>query len=347
MAQSLDSGVHNRPEEDNSAWLALQEEQVLEPELPICDPHHHLWDSAAHRYLLPDLLADLYCGHDVRSTVFIEASAMYRAEGAAELRPLGETEFVNGAAAMSASGGYGPAQACAGIIGFADLALGAPVEAVLEKHLAVTGGRFRGIRHTVAFEPSGVIRWSNCKPPEHLMSDQKFREGFGRLHGLGLSFEAWLYHPQIPELVELARAFPDQPIVLNHLGGPLGIGPYQGKREEIFPQWRASITELAQCPNVFMKLGGLGMRIIGYDFFKRERPPGSEELAEISRPYMETAIEAFGPERCMFESNFPVDKVSFSYNVCWNAFKRLASGASASEKAALFHDTAVRFYRLA
>jgi predicted TIM-barrel fold metal-dependent hydrolase len=247
---------------------------------------------------------------------------------------------------MSASGRYGAARACAGIVGFADLNLGAPVEAVLEAHLAVSGGRFRGIRHITAFDPSGAIRPSHTNPPPQLLGEARFREGFARLKGLGLSFDAWLYHPQIPELTELARAFPDQPIVLDHVGGPLGIGPYGGKRDEIFPQWRESIRALAQCPNVCIKLGGLGMKIIGYEFHKRTRPPDSQELADLWRPYIETCIEAFTPQRCMFESNFPVDKVSGSYHVCWNAFKRLASGASAREKAALFHDTAATFYRL-
>ena len=346
MSETQEAGVSNRPDRDNSAWLAMQPEEVLEPELPICDPHHHLWDFEAHRYLLPDLLADLGSGHNVRSTVFIECTAMYRESGPEELRPLGETEFVNGAAAMSASGRYGPVRACAGIVGFADLSLGAPVEAVLEAHVAVSGGRFRGIRHISAHDPGGAIRQSHTKPPPGLLGEARFREGFGRLRPLGLIFDAWLYHPQIPELTELARAFPDQPIVLDHVGGPLGIGPHEGKREEIFPQWRKSIVELAECPNVSVKLGGLGMKINGYGFHKRERPPSSEELAGLWRPYMETCIEAFTPQRCMFESNFPVDKVSGSYNVYWNAFKHLASGASANEKAALFHDSAKAFYKL-
>ncbi len=346
MSDTAQAGVSNRPEEDNSAWLAMQPEEALEPELPICDPHHHLWDFQTHRYLLPDLLEDLNSGHDVRSTVFIECTAMYRASGPEELRPLGETEFVNGAAAMSASGGYGAARVCAGIVGFADLSLGARVEQVLEAHVTAGGGRFRGIRHISAFDPSGAIRRSHTNPPPQLLGEAAFREGFARLQPLGLSFDAWLYHSQIPELTELARAFPDQPIVLNHVGGPLGIGPHAGKRDEIFPQWRQAIQALAECPNAFVKLGGLGMKIIGYEFHKRPRPPGSEELAGLWRPYIETCIEAFTPERCMFESNFPVDKVSGSYNVYWNAFKRLASGASESEKAALFHDSAATFYRL-
>jgi predicted TIM-barrel fold metal-dependent hydrolase len=347
MPATADSGISNRPEGDNSAWLAQQPEEILDPGLPICDPHHHLWDFEAHRYLLPDLLADVSSGHKVRATVFIECTAMYREDGPADLRSLGETEFVNGAAAMSASGRYGAARACAGIVGFADLSLGAPVEAILEAHIAVAGGRFRGIRHISAFDASGAIRRSHTNPPPHLLGEPRFRKGFARLKTLGLSFDAWLYHPQIPELTDLARAFPDQPIVLDHVGGPLGIGPYAGKRDEIFSAWRQAMLDLAQCPNVFVKLGGLGMKIIGYDFHKRPQPPGSEELAKLWRPYIDTCIEAFSPRRCMFESNFPVDKVSGSYRVYWNAFKRLAAGASPGEKAALFHDTAAAFYRLA
>ncbi|HKI97845.1 MAG TPA: amidohydrolase family protein [bacterium] len=347
MADTTQTGVSNRPEGDNSAWLAQQVEEVLEPHLPICDPHHHLWDFETHRYLLPDLVADVTSGHNVRSTVFIECTAMYRADAPEELRPLGETEFVNGAAAMSASGRYGAARACAGIVGFADLALGARVEAVLEAHVARGGGRFRGIRHISAYDASDAIRASHTNPPPELLGETRFREGFARLRPLCLTFDAWLYHPQIPELTSLARAFPEQPIVLDHVGGPLGIGPYAGKHDEIFPHWQQSIRELAGCPNVHVKLGGLGMKINGFDFHKRPKPPSSQELAELWRPYMETCIEAFTPQRCMFESNFPVDKVSGSYRVYWNAFKRLASGASATEKAALFHDTAAHFYRLA
>jgi predicted TIM-barrel fold metal-dependent hydrolase len=346
MTDSSNQGVWNRPEGDNSAWLAQHQEPVLEPALPICDPHHHLWDFELHRYLLPDLLADLNSGHNVRSSVFLECTAMYRASGPEELRSLGETEFVNGAAAMSASGRYGPIRACAGIVGFADLGLGARVEYILDQHLAVSGGRLRGIRHTSAHDPSDTIRRSHTNPAPGLLGETRFREGFARLAKLRLTFDAWLYHPQIPQLTALARAFPDQPIVLNHVGGPVGIGPYAGRRDEVFSQWRPALRELAQCPNVYVKLGGLGMKIIGYDFHKRERPPGSEELAKLWRPYIETCIEAFTPRRCMFESNFPVDKVSGSYRVYWNTFKKLASGVSAGEKAMLFHDTAARFYRL-
>ena len=346
MPDLADRDVHNRPEQDNSGWLEQHREDVIEPDLPICDPHHHLWDWETHRYLLPDLLADLGSGHNVRSSVFIECTAMYRADGPGSLRPLGETEFVNGAAAMAASGRYGGVRACAGIVGFANLSLGAPVEAVLEAHRSAAGDRFKGVRHISAQDPSGTIRPAHTQPPPGLLGDARFREGFARLRPLGLSFDAWLFHPQIPELAALARAFPEQPIVLNHAGGPLGVGPFRGQREAIFPQWRKDMQALARCGNVQVKLGGLGMRVIGYDLHKRPWPPGSEELARLWRPYIETCIDAFTPRRCMFESNFPVDKVSGSYRVYWNAFKRLAAGASAEEKSALFHDTAAAFYRL-
>ena len=329
------------------AWLAQVQEEIIEPDLPICDPHHHLWDFPTHRYMLEDLLADTGSGHNVESTVFLECTAFYRADGPEEMRVVGEVEFVNGVAAMSASGRYGATRACAGIAGRADLAIGARVEEVLAALVAAGNGRFRGIRHAAAWDASDEIHNSHTKPPQHLYRDRTFREGFAKLGQLGLTFDAWLYHPQIPDVTDLARAFPEQPIVLDHVGGPLAIGPYAGRREEQFPLWQRSIRDLATCPNVYVKLGGLGMKICGFDLHKRPRPPSSQELADLWRPYVQTCIEAFGADRCMFESNFPVDKVSCSYPVLWNAFKRLAAGASAQEKAALFRGTAMRFYRLA
>jgi L-fuconolactonase len=330
-------------------WLASLEEEILEPELAIVDPHHHLWDFPAHRYLLPDLLADTGSGHKIESTVFIECTACYRADGPSELRPLGETEFVNGIAAMSASGAYGPTRVAAGIVGLVDLTIGARAEEVLRAHMAAAGPRFKGIRHAAAWEDKAPeIHNSHTNPPPHLYRDHAgFREGFAALGRLGLSFDAWLYHPQLGDLVALARAFPQQPIVLNHLGGPLGLGWYADRREEILSLWRGDLRLLAGCDNVCVKLGGLGMRINGFRFHHRPRPPSSADLADAWRPYIECAIEAFGPRRCMFESNFPVDKISGSYASYWNAFKRLAAGASAEDKAALFRDTAKRFYRLA
>ena len=330
----------------DEAWLARHGEAALEPALPIIDPHHHLWDNPGSRYLLPELLGDLDGGHAVQATVFVQCRAMYRAAGDRDLAPLGETEFVNGVAAMSASGAYGPARACAGIVGYADLSLGARVEPILEAHLSAAGVRFRGIRNSSARDADETIRTLPFAPPADLLRRPAFREGFARLAPLGLSFDAWLLHPQIPELADLARAFPQTTVILDHVGGPIGVGRYAGRRQEVFAAWRRSIVDLAGCPNVQVKLGGLGMPVMGFGFHERETPPTSAELAAAWRPYVETCIEAFGVGRCMFESNFPVDKVSCGYAVLWNAFKRLAQGGSPAEKAALFGGTARRVYRL-
>ncbi len=328
-------------------WLNLHREEIIEPVLPIVDPHHHLVDRAnTGRYLLPELLADTSSGHNITATVYLERLSMYRADGPVEMRPVGEVEFANGVAAMAASGTYGRTKVCAGIVGYADLMLGARVEAVLEAMIAAGGGRFRGIRYISASHPDEAARGSSVNRPEGLLMDPKLREGFARLHPLGLSFDAWMYFTQLGELVDLARAFPDTPIVLDHVGGAIGIGPYAGRRDEVFAEWKKKIEEVARCPNVYVKLGGLGMRLFGFGVHEAERPPGSEQLAGLWRPYIETCIAAFGVERAMFESNFPVDKGSGSYHVFWNAFKRIAAGCSASEKASLFSETASRFYRL-
>ena len=239
-----------------------------------------------------------------------------------------------------------PSRICAGIVGFADLLQGAAVDRILEALIAAGNGRFRGVRYGAGFDASPEINNSHTNPTPHIYGDSRFRAGFARLAAFDLSFEAWLYHPQIADVTDLADAFPDQRMVLNHFAGPLGIGPYAGRRDEIFSSWQADIRALAKRPNVHAKLGGLGMLINGYGFEGRPVPPGSEELARTWEPYFLTCIEAFGPERCMFESNFPVDKVTSSYAVYWNTFKRIAAGASADEKRALFHDTAAGFYKL-
>jgi len=336
---SLTSGLDEK-------WLTQTQEDILEPELPICDPHHHLWDRGGHRYLLPEFLADAGSGHRIESTVFLECGAFYRATGLVAMRPVGEAEFVKGVAVMSASGQYGPTRVAAAFVGFADLTLGARAEAVLTALMEAGGGRFRGVRYSAARDEGFVIGSSHGRPPAALYLDSTFRQGFDCLGRLGLSFDAWVYYPQMPDVVDLARSFPEQPIVLNHVGGPIGVGPYAGRREAEFPTWARAIRELATCDNVFMKLGALSSKRAGFAWHERTRPPSSEELATAWRPYIETCIEAFGVQRCMFESNFPVDKVSCSYAVLWNAFKRLASGSSAAEKAALFHDTAQRFYNV-
>lgn len=335
---------------NNAAWLALTVEEALEPDLPICDPHHHLWefreDQVEPRYLLDDVLADTNSGHNIVSTVFIECGAMYRSEGPEAMRPVGETEFVNGIAAMSASGRYGATRIAAGIVGHANLLLGDDVVPVLEAQIAAGGGRFRGIRHSVPWDASDDVPVIRGKRPPHLLVDDTYRAGFAHLAHFGLSYEAWLYHPQIPELTDLARAFPDTTIILNHFGGPLGVGPYAGKQEEIFTKWQADVAELAACPNVVAKLGGLNMEINGFAWHEKAKPPASDALMAATRPYYEYTIERFGADRCMFESNFPVDKLSCGYGVLWNSFKRLTGGYSDDEKAMLYHDTAARVYRL-
>jgi predicted TIM-barrel fold metal-dependent hydrolase len=328
-------------------WLAGRREEILEPGLPIVDPHHHLVDRAnTGRYLLPELLGDTGSGHNITATVYLEWLSMYRADGPVPLRPVGEVEFANGVAAIAGSETFGKTKICAGIVGYADLMLGAQVEEVLEAMILAGGGRFRGIRYITASHPDEAARGSSVNRPAGLLMNDKVREGFARLHPLGLGFDAWMYFTQLGELVDLARAFPETPIVLDHVGGAIGIGPYAGKRDEVFAEWKRSIGELARCSNVHVKLGGLGMRLFGFDVHTGAMPPSSEQLATLWRPYIETCIEAFGPERAMFESNFPVDKGSGSYQIFWNAFKRIAAGCSAAEKAALFSGTASRFYRL-
>src|SRR5262245_61798818 len=247
-------------------WLDRRKEAILEPDLPIVDPHHHLWDRPDWRYLLDELRADTDSGHNIVATVFVQARAMLRTTGPDEMRHVGETEFVNGAAAMSASGIYGKTRHCAGIVGHADLALGSRVEPVLAAHMHAGGDRFRGIRHISAWDADTSIRNPAYSPPPGLLGDKAFREGFAVLGRLGLSFDAWLYHPQIDEVRDLARAFSETKIVLNHVGGPIGIGAYAGKHKQVFPGWAASIKALAACPNVYVKLGGLGMGMGGFGF---------------------------------------------------------------------------------
>jgi len=323
-------------------------EATLEPDLAICDPHHHLWIREGWgRYLLEEFTADIAAsGHRVERTVFVDAHAFYSPNRPKGFEFVAETEVMTGIAAMSESGLFGPTQVCAGIVGRADLQMGAAVAEVLEAHIAAGAGRFRGIRAAGAWHASDQIRNAHTNAPPELYGRTDFREGFAKLAEYGLTFEAWQYHTQIPDVVALARAFPDTPIMLNHVGGPLGIGPYKGKHDEVFQAWSPAIRELATCPNVFVKLGGLGMPISGFGFHKRGHPPGSEELAAAWRPYIETCLAAFGMDRAVFESNFPVDRITCSYGVLWNTFKRIAAGCSAQEKAALFRDNAMTFYRL-
>jgi predicted TIM-barrel fold metal-dependent hydrolase len=334
----------------NADWLALTIEEPIEPDLPICDPHPHLWDGetarVVPRYLLDEILEDTRAGHNIVSTVFIECGAMFKPDGPEALRPVGETEFVNGIAAMSASGLYGATRIAAGIVGTAQLRLGEAAAPVLDAQIAAGGGRFRGIRLGAAWDADPAVPNHRTRPPQGMLGQDDFRAGFALLAPRRLTFEAWCYHRQIPDVTALARAFPDTTIILDHFGGPPGVGSYAGRAGEVYTEWRGFITELATCPNVVAKLGGINMEVNGFAWHERPRPPSSQELTDATRPYYEYTIEKFGVDRCMFESNFPVDAVSCSYTVLWNSFKRLTAKYSAAEKAKLFHDTAARVYRL-
>lgn len=340
--------------------------EILEPDLPIIDPHHHLWDfqpllprmpEIAHpfgritrqspRYLFEELHADCRGGgHNVIGTVFLQCGAFYRADGPDEMKPVGEVEFVNGVAAQSASGIYGPFRACAGIVGQADLMLGAGVGAVLDAEIAAGNGRFRGIRHIGAHDPDPEVLGPLGHAPAGLYADPRFRKGFAELGKRGLTFDAWVLEPQIGDVTDLARAFPEQPIVLDHVGTPLGLGSYTGRQEERFAAWKAAIDELATCPNVTVKLGGLAMPFCALGELGPDTRTDAATLAALFRPYVEACIAAFGPQRAMFESNFPVDRWGADYATLWNAFKLIARGASADEKRELFAGAAARFYRL-
>ena len=310
MAQVADSkgeyrGTNVRDDATLKAWLAKRTEAVLEPELPIIDPHHHFWDQPHRgRYLLPELLADIGGGHNIVSTVFLECRAMYRKDGPREMAALGEVEFVNGIAAMSASGGYGPCRVAEAIIGGGDLSVGARVRELFEAQIAACGGRLRGMRHGVAWDGSEAVgKYASRVVPPHLVLDKTFREGFAQLAPLGMSFESWQYHPQLPDAIDLARSFPDTTIILNHVGGILGVGPYAGHREEIFSTWRTHIAELAKCPNVNMKLGGLGMVSVGFDFMsamcRRRRKTLPLHGGLISRPASRRSVSTAACSRAI------------------------------------------------
>ena len=317
---------------------------VLEPQQIICDPHHHLWDYPESLYLLDEFLNDVNHGHKLAKTVYVECQCHYRKEGPEHLRSVGETEFVHRLVSENQNDSDEP-RIAAGIVGFADLTLGADVDAVLEAHLQASD-RFRGIRYMSAWHESDQLRNAQTEPTKDLLQNDIFLEGFSCLEKYQLSFDAWVYHTQIEEVGQLARIFPGVTIILNHIGGPVGVGPYSGKREEVFAEWHEAITNLALQKNVMLKLGGLTMALSGFGWNKREKKPDYLDLAEHIGPYYRHCIEQFGADRCMFESNFPVDKVSCSYNVLWNAFKHIAREYSDVERAALFHDTASRVYRI-
>lgn len=332
------------PLELREDWLAQVQEDILEPDQKIIDPHHHFFAPGGEfpAYALADLWRDTG-GHGIQQTVFMQCWEGYRADGPDKLKPVGETEWVNSLAIEAQAE---PARAQIGaIIGTANLCLGANVSEVLTAHQAASP-LFRGIRLAAAWDTDEEIMDMPEISDANLYDDPKFREGFAQLKASNLVFDAYNYHHQIPALARLARDFPEVTIILDHLGTPLGVASYAGKRDEIYADWTSKMVELAQCPNVFVKLGGLAMPWNGFGFEANERPPTSDELVARQSRYYHFAIQQFGPERCMFESNFPVDKLSVSYDVLWNAFKKIAADYSAAEKDAMFHDTAEKVYSL-
>lgn len=331
-----------------SEWLALTTETVLEPQLPICDPHHHLWlhrhePQAYQRYMPQEFAADIHQGgHNVRSTVFIEVGTFYRPDGPEELRPIGEVAYVDSMAEEAARGVHGSARIAHGIVGHADLKLGDRVAPVLEA-LREASTRLRGIRHATGWDASPELMQRD-RPG--VMSTSHYRAGARVLAAMGMTLDNSLYHTQLDELAAFARAVPELTIVLNHIGGLVRVGPYANRDETVLADWRRGIAIAAACPNIVLKLGGVGQKRFGYGWDDRTVPIGSETLAQALAPLIHYCIDQFGPTRCMFESNFPIDKVSYSYRVVWNAFKRLSQSYSPDERASLFHDTAVRVYRL-
>lgn len=327
-------------------WLALHSEPILEPKLPIVDPHHHLWVMPGAHYLQPELGADLRSGHKLQATVFVDCHSHYRSDGPEALRPVGETQFAVEQARLAAQ--RDPAvQVCAAIVGWADLTLAsAQFDYVLQAHVAAGAGRFRGIRARPTWHADPSVHPVGTNRPE-VLRDAQVQQGVRQLGSMGLSLDLWLYHTQLGDVAALAAACPDTLLVLDHCGGPLGVGPYAGRRSEVFTQWQQEITALAQFPNLRIKLGGLAMQRMGFGFEQAACPPDSAALAKAWAPYFETCIAAFGTQRCMFESNFPVDKIGCSYAVLWNAFKRISTGYSSAERSDLFSRTAAATYGIA
>jgi predicted TIM-barrel fold metal-dependent hydrolase len=329
------------------AWQGPLAEEILDPDLPIVDAHHHLQEDVHGRYLLHESVADMASGHNFIATVHVQAKSMLRVEGPAAFRDVGETEFARGMAAMAATGLYGKARVCEGIVAFVDFRLDPGlVHDVLDAQAEAAGGQLRGIRQIAPYVDDELAKSMPLNAPEGLLRQPDFRRGFAELSKRDLSFDAWLFHPQLGDVAALAREFPDTRIILNHLGGRLGIGPYATRFEEEFAKWEASLRELAALPNVYVKVGGLGMLYGGFDFHTRPRAPNSEELANAWGPFILTAIETFGPNRAMMESNFPIDNQSASFPVIWNAFKRVTAKFSSTERAAMFHGVAQKAYRL-
>lgn len=327
-------------------WLTQVEEETIDPDQPVCDPHHHLWDFPGSRYLLEEFRKDTQSGHKIVSTVFVECATSYRRDGSDAMKPIGETEFVTALTEDAAGLDENRTAVAAGIIGFADLTLGLQLPAVLDAHESACKGRFRGIRHAMAWHASDSVNNAHSQPHQGLMEERAFIEGLKLLGDRDLIFEAWLYHDQLPQFIELAKSAPKTRIVLNHFGGPLGVGPYKDCGDVVFNAWSNALSPLSDCENVYCKMGGVNMKMSGYGWHKRTLPPTSDELVNATERYYHRAIEVFGAERCMFESNFPMDRESCSYHVLWNTFKKIASRYSFAERDNLLRSTAEGCYRI-
>lgn len=311
---------------------------ILDPDLRICDPHHHLLDVYGFHYLVDDLAADAAAGHTVTSTVYVECTMRYRQDGPEHVRPAGETEFV---VAQQAPGGL-----LAGIVGFADLRLGDRVDEVLDAHEQAAAGRFRGIRFMTPWAPQQSLRIAPVDPPEHALLDPQIQRGAAAVGRRGHTVDLWLYSHQLDDVVGIARALPDQTFVLDHLGTPVVTDGYELRAEQVREQWRAAMARVAACPNVVLKIGGLSMHTMGAPWTHGDVPVGAPDVAAYWGGDVPRCIDLFGPDRCMFESNFPVDRVNIDYVTLWNAYKLMTAGYDESERAALFHDTAARTYRI-
>jgi len=334
------SDTTGSPEPGSQAWLDSVTEDIVDPDAPIIDPHHHLWpDGGSFAYGLDDLLADLGSGHHVIDTVFVQCGAAYRTTGPEPMQVVGETEFVAAEAARA------PRRVMGGIVAHADLT-DAALDDVLDAHAEAAGGRFRGIRHALSHALHPEVMTIPGRAPVGLSADPAFRAGVAALGERGLTYDTWHYHHQNQDFAELARAVPDTVMVLDHFGTPIGVGPYASQREQIFQQWTSDVEAISECDNVVAKLGGLAMPDNGFGWHTAERPPTSDEFVEAQRRYYLHTIECFGPDRCMFESNFPVDRLSMSYRVVWNGFKKMIADFSPAERDAMLRGTAARVYGL-
>jgi len=327
-------------------WLGQVTEEIIDPGRPIIDTHHHLWPETGWLpYGIDDLAADTGSGHNIVATVFIECRASYLPDGPRHMKPVGETQFVAAQATRLAEQ-HPDAAPIAGIVAHADLALGDQLGEVLDAHEAAAGGLFRGIRDPLSspLEPETLRIPGRAAPGR--FAEEAFREGVRELGRRGLTYDTWHYHHQNTEMLELAHAAPDTMMVLDHFGTPLGVGRFAGRRDEIFTEWAVGVARLATCDNIVAKLGGLAMPDNGFGWHENPKPPTSDEFVSAQARYYHHTIECFGPERCMFESNFPIDRYSLSYPVLWNGFKKLSAGYSPDEQSAMFEGTARRIYRL-